>query len=211
MTYCYIINACRRPLPGVSTTLPSRQSFASLGSADSEAKRPFRICVAMNISILANGGRGKEINMTPLAEYTSQMFANRDIMKGEELMCKFMRRARCYASYLMLISCALCSYLMLIHACMYYAPYSYTTDHILSVLLQQMIIISIQPHGMQSDLVVILLLIPGGIISLRSILNIDESKSKYIAFLYMNILIPWQPLTKGLTEWSQYTYKLYFC
>lgn len=47
---------------------------------------PFRICFAMNISILANGGRGKEINMTPLAEYTSQMFANRDIMKGEELM-----------------------------------------------------------------------------------------------------------------------------
>jgi len=26
-----------------------------------------------------------------LAEYTSQMFANRDILKGEELMCKFMK------------------------------------------------------------------------------------------------------------------------
>ena len=47
-----------------------------------------------------------------------------------------------------------------------------------------MIIISIQPHGRQSDLAVIALLIPGGIISLRSILNI-ESKSKYNAFLYI--------------------------
>jgi len=52
---------------------------------------PVRQCFAMNISILANGGKGKEINMTPLAEYTSQMFANRDILKGEELMCKFMK------------------------------------------------------------------------------------------------------------------------
>ena len=52
---------------------------------------PFRKCFAMNISILANGGRGKETNMTPLADYTSQMFATRDIVKGEELMCEFMR------------------------------------------------------------------------------------------------------------------------
>ena len=75
---------------------------------------PVRICFAMNISILANGGKGKEINMTPLAEYTSQMFANRDIIKGEELMCEFY----CYASYLShaCLTCSYlsCSYLMLI-------------------------------------------------------------------------------------------------
>ena len=78
---------------------------------------PVRICFAMNISILANGGKGKEINMTPLAEYTSQMFANRDIIKGEELMCEFIVMPHIY---LMLVLHAhisrahiSCSYLVL--------------------------------------------------------------------------------------------------
>ena len=78
---------------------------------------PVRICFAMNISILANGGKGKEINMTPLAEYTSQMFANRDIIKGEELMCEFIVMPHIY---LMLVLHAhvsrahiLCSFMLL--------------------------------------------------------------------------------------------------
>jgi len=47
---------------------------------------PFQLFSAINISILMNGSDVNEQNVNPPNEYTSKMYALRDIKKGEELL-----------------------------------------------------------------------------------------------------------------------------
>ena len=51
-----------------------------------EKDGPFKLFSAINISILMNGSDENEQNVNPPNEYTSKMYALRDIKKGEELL-----------------------------------------------------------------------------------------------------------------------------
>ena len=55
-------------------------------TAQSEKGGPFKLFSAINISILMNGSDENEQNVNPPNEYTSKMYALRDIQKGEELL-----------------------------------------------------------------------------------------------------------------------------
>ena len=55
-------------------------------TAQMEKDGPFKLFSAINISILMNGSDENEQNVNPPNEYTSKMYALRDIKKGEELL-----------------------------------------------------------------------------------------------------------------------------
>ena len=55
-------------------------------TAQNQKDGPFKLFSAINISILMNGSDKNEQNVNPPNEYTSKMYALRDIKKGEELL-----------------------------------------------------------------------------------------------------------------------------
>jgi len=55
-------------------------------TAQTSKNGPFKLFSAINISILMNGSDLNEQNVNPPNEYTSKMYALRDIKKGEELL-----------------------------------------------------------------------------------------------------------------------------
>ena len=55
-------------------------------TAQTSTSGPFKLFSAINISILMNGSDENEQNVNPPNEYTSKMYALRDIKKGEELL-----------------------------------------------------------------------------------------------------------------------------
>ena len=57
-------------------------------TAQTSRDGPFKLFSAINISILMNGSDENEQNVNPPNEYTSKMYALRDIKKGEELLVR---------------------------------------------------------------------------------------------------------------------------
>ena len=58
-------------------------------TAQTEKGGKYKLFSAVDISVLCNGGNDDTINVNPLSEFTSEMYATRDIKKGEELLMDY--------------------------------------------------------------------------------------------------------------------------